>query len=170
MERDVLKMFTAPTDPYRRKTKSPHNHYSNFLSSTSLSRSKRKTLFSNIKFNKPLAPRPFVYALQSNIFKVIQTAWKVGKDGIEAGTNLVPDSVPRPIARISVTVVALAAALFVLRSFLSTAFFALATMGLVYFVFIALNKDRGSRGGSGSGRDSMEDPVEEARKIMEKFK
>ncbi|KAK8506075.1 hypothetical protein V6N11_059900 [Hibiscus sabdariffa] len=133
-------------------------------------RSKRKTLFSNIKFNKPLAPRPLVYALQSNIFKVIQTAWKVGKDGIEAGTNLVPDSVPRPIARISVTVVALAVALFVLRSFLSTAFFALATMGLVYFVLIALNKDQGPRGGSGSGSDSMEDPVEEARKIMEKYK
>ncbi|KAK8570021.1 hypothetical protein V6N13_002726 [Hibiscus sabdariffa] len=131
-------------------------------------------------------------------FSLIQTAWKVGKDGIEAGTNLVPDSVPRPIARISVTVVALAVALFVLRSFLSTAFFALvccnfflsmyawreqaspcrqrksttcrATMGLVYFVLIALNKDQGPRGGSGSGSDSMEDPVEEARKIMEKYK
>ncbi|KAK8717904.1 hypothetical protein V6N13_045156 [Hibiscus sabdariffa] len=148
--------------------------YSSFLSSTSCLRLKRKTLFSNIKFNKPLAPRPLVFALQSNFFKVIQTAWKVGKDGIEAGTNLVPDSVPRPIARISVTVVAMAAALFVLRSFLSTAFFALATMGLVYFVFIALNKDQGPRGGSGGGGGSgsapMEDPVEEARKIMEKYK
>ncbi|MBA0758434.1 hypothetical protein Gotri_021432, partial [Gossypium trilobum] len=38
-------------------------------------------------------------------------------------------------------------------------------MGLVYFVFIALNKDQGPRGGGGS--ESMEDPVEEARKIME---
>uniref|UniRef100_A0A7N2MLM4 Uncharacterized protein n=1 Tax=Quercus lobata TaxID=97700 RepID=A0A7N2MLM4_QUELO len=56
---------------------------------------------------------------------VIQTVWKVGKDGVEAGTNLVPDSVPRPIARISVTVVALTVSLFVLKSFLSTAFFAL---------------------------------------------
>ncbi|MBA0579491.1 hypothetical protein Gorai_021745, partial [Gossypium raimondii] len=93
------------------------------------------------------------------------TVWKVGKDGVEAGTNLVPDSVPRPIARISVSVVVLFVTLFVLKSFLSTAFFALATMGLVYFVFIALNKDQGPRGGSGS--ESMEDPVEEARKIME---
>ncbi|KAG4193138.1 hypothetical protein ERO13_A07G201700v2 [Gossypium hirsutum] len=142
--------------------------HSNFLSPTSFLRLKRKTLFSNIQFNKPLAPRPLVYALQSNFFKVIQTVWKVGKDGVEAGTNLVPDSVPRPIARISVSVVALFVTLFVLKSFLSTAFFALATMGLVYFVFIALNKDQGPRGGSGS--ESMEDPVEEARKIMEKYK
>ncbi|GMI69248.1 hypothetical protein like AT4G13220 [Hibiscus trionum] len=148
--------------------------HSTFLSSTSCLRLKRKPLFSNIKFNKPLAPRPLVFALQSNFFKVIQTVWKVGKDGIEAGTNLVPDSVPRPIARISVTVVALAAALFVLKSFLSTAFFVLATMGLVYFVFIALNKDQGPRGGGGGGGGGgsgpMEDPVEEARKIMEKYK
>ncbi|BBH10066.1 hypothetical protein Prudu_022747 [Prunus dulcis] len=39
----------------------------------------------------------------------------VGRDGIEAGTNLVPDSVPRSIARVSVTVVALALSLFVLK-------------------------------------------------------
>ncbi|XP_016711929.1 uncharacterized protein [Gossypium hirsutum] len=157
--------------------------HSNFLSPTSFLRLKRKTLFSNIQFNRPLAPRPLVYALQSNFFKglvvsmvfadnhvisFIQTVWKVGKDGVEAGTNLVPDSVPRPIARISVSVVVLFVTLFVLKSFLSTAFFALATMGLVYFVFIALNKDQGPRGGSGS--ESMEDPVEEARKIMEKYK
>ncbi|XVE78051.1 hypothetical protein DITRI_Ditri13aG0113200 [Diplodiscus trichospermus] len=145
--------------------------HSHFLSSTSFLRLKRKTLFSNIKFKKPLSSRPLVYALQSNFFKVIQTIWKVGKDGIEAGTNLLPDSVPRPIARISVTVVALTVTLFVLKSFLSTAFFALATMGLVYFIFIALNKDQGGpRGGGGGGTDSMEDPVEEARKIMEKYK
>ncbi|XP_021274136.1 uncharacterized protein LOC110409192 [Herrania umbratica] len=142
--------------------------HTQFLSSTSFLGLKRKTPSSNVKFNKPLLPKPLVYALQSNFFKVLQTAWKVGKDGIEAGTNLVPDSVPRPIARVSVTIVALTVTLFVLKSFLSTAFFALATMGLVYFIFIALNKDQGPRGGSGT--DSMEDPVEEARKIMEKYK
>ncbi|KAI5315563.1 hypothetical protein L3X38_044739 [Prunus dulcis] len=51
----------------------------------------------------------------SNFLKVVQTVWKVGRDGIEAGTNLVPDSVPRSIARVSVTVVALALSLFVLK-------------------------------------------------------
>ena len=41
-------------------------------------------------------------------------------------------------------------------------------MGLLYFLFIALNKDQGPRGGDGT--DTMEDPAEEARKIMEKYK
>ncbi|ERM98039.1 hypothetical protein AMTR_s00120p00080910 [Amborella trichopoda] len=58
---------------------------------------------------------------------VIQTAWRVGKDGLEAGTNLVPDSVPRPIARIGVAVLTLTLSLYVLKSLLSTAFFVLLT-------------------------------------------
>ncbi|OMO53092.1 hypothetical protein COLO4_36853 [Corchorus olitorius] len=99
--------------------------HSQFLSSPSFLRLKNKTLLSNIKFNKPLSPKPQIYALQSNFFKVFQSVWKVGKDGIEAGTSLVPDSVPRPIASISVAVVALTVTLFVLKSVLSTAFFAL---------------------------------------------
>lgn len=41
-------------------------------------------------------------------------------------------------------------------------------MGFVYFMFIALNKDKGPR--RGGGADSSEDPVEEARRIMEKYK
>ncbi|KAK9993213.1 hypothetical protein SO802_022916 [Lithocarpus litseifolius] len=116
-----------------------------------------------------------VFAAQSNFLKVIQTVWKVGKDGVEAGTNLVPDSVPRPIARISVTLVALTVSLFVLKSFLSTAFFALATMGLIYFAFIAMNKDDGPKWGGGGpkgggGTTSTEDSLEEAKRIMEKYK
>ncbi|KAJ0547795.1 hypothetical protein HanPSC8_Chr08g0336901 [Helianthus annuus] len=51
-----------------------------------------------------------------------------GRDGIEAGTSLVSESIPRPIARVSVVVVGVTVALFLLKSFLSTAFFF-----LVYF-------------------------------------
>ncbi|CAL5376530.1 unnamed protein product [Camellia sinensis] len=102
---------------------------------------------------------------------ILQTVWKVGNDGIEAGANMVPDSVPRPIARISLTVVAVALALFVLKSVLSTAFFVLAVMGLIYFTFIALNKDDGPKGGGGTTTTTTEeDSLEEARRIMEKYK
>ncbi|CAM8959046.1 unnamed protein product [Rhodiola kirilowii] len=81
--------------------------------------------------------------------------FEVGKDGIEAGTNLVPNSVPRPLARISVTVVALSLALFVLKSFLSTAFFVLCTMGLVYFIFLAVNKGDPPGGGGGGWQQRL---------------
>ncbi|KAH0657550.1 hypothetical protein KY289_026298 [Solanum tuberosum] len=99
---------------------------------------------------------------------VLQTAWRVGKDGVEAGTNMVPDAIPRPIARICVTVVGAAFALFALKSFLSTVFFALAMMGVIYFGFIALNKDDGPKGNGGTA--SADDSLEEARRIMEKYK
>ncbi|CAK7349450.1 unnamed protein product [Dovyalis caffra] len=142
--------------------KASHNHIMRF---------KEQSLLPNLRVKNPTTRNPrsgrVVFAAQSNFFKVIQTIWKVGKDGIEAGTNLVPESVPRSIARISVTVAVLAISLFVLKSFLSTAFFVLAMMGLVYFTFIALNKDQGPKGGGGT---TSEDPLEEARRIMEKYK
>ncbi|XP_009110710.2 uncharacterized protein LOC103836221 [Brassica rapa] len=115
-----------------------------------------------------------VLSAQTSLLKVLRTAWNIGKDGIEAGTNLVPVSVPRPVARISVTIAALAVSLFVLKSFLSTAFFVVGTMGFAYFLFIALNKDEApkQRGGEDniSGSKTMDDPLEEAKKIMDKYK
>ncbi|CAA7023957.1 unnamed protein product [Microthlaspi erraticum] len=114
-----------------------------------------------------------VLSAQSGFLKVLRTAWNIGKDGIEAGTNLVPVSVPRPVARISVTTAALAVSLFVIKSFLSTAFFVLGTMGFAYFLFIALNKDEApkQRGqDNSSGSKPMDDPLEEAKKIMDKYK
>ncbi|XP_052170910.1 uncharacterized protein LOC127787091 [Diospyros lotus] len=155
------------------------NHPCQFLSSESLSRLKKQSLLSTlqIKISKThkFQAVPAVFAAQSNFLKVLQTVWKVGKDGIEAGTNLVPDTVPRPVARISVTAVAVALVLFVLKSVLSTAFFVLAMMGVIYFAFIALNKDNGPKGGGGgggggTGTTSTEDSLEEARRIMEKYK
>ncbi|CAI0393921.1 unnamed protein product, partial [Linum tenue] len=114
-----------------------------------------------------------VVAAQSNFLRVIQAVWKVGKDGIDAGIRLVPVSIPRPIARVSVTVALLTVSFILLKSFLSTAFFALATMGLVYFLFIALNKDQGPKGGRVSDAptfSSEEEALKEARRIMEKYK
>nr|GLL42768.1 uncharacterized protein LOC109161893 [Ipomoea trifida] len=146
---------------------------SQFLSSNSLLKLKKQTAFSTVRFRKLNSRRfqaqpSFIYAVQSNFLKVIQTVWRVGKDGIDAGTNLVPDSIPRPLARISVTVVAVAFALFLLKSFLSTAFFALATMGVIYFAFIALNKDESPR--VDGKTTSVDESLEEARRIMDKYK
>ncbi|KAK9138137.1 hypothetical protein Sjap_008731 [Stephania japonica] len=109
-----------------------------------------------------------VAAAQSTVVRVLQTVWRVGKDGIEAGTRLVPDPVPRPIARISVAGVAVLVSLFLLKSILSTAFFVLAMMGLIYTAFVAMNKDEGPR--SDGGSTNTEDTLEEARRIMEKYK
>ncbi|KAK7373699.1 hypothetical protein VNO80_07115 [Phaseolus coccineus] len=139
-----------------------------------LLRLKNQTFHSitHFKSSRTQKPRPtfVVFAAQSNFLKVLQNAWRVGRDGIEAGTNLVPNSVPRPIARISVTIVALSVTLFVLKAFLSTAFFILATIGLSYFAYLAFNKDQGPRGNGETTSTPMDDPVEEARKIMDKYK
>ncbi|XP_022159605.1 uncharacterized protein LOC111025970 [Momordica charantia] len=150
--------------------------HSQFLPPNSL-KLKKQSLFSNSQIRKLTARGspsfPLVYAAQNNFLRVFQTVWKIGKDGIEAGTGLVPDSVPRPIARISVAIVASTIALFLLKSVLSTALFVLAMMGAIYFVFIALNKDEGPRGGGGSpssSTTSTEETLEEARRIMEKYK
>uniref|UniRef100_A0A7N0TQ21 Transmembrane protein n=1 Tax=Kalanchoe fedtschenkoi TaxID=63787 RepID=A0A7N0TQ21_KALFE len=149
---------------------------SQFSYPTSLSNLKQKHAISRIQI-KPLVSRsrrslPVVRASQSNFLRVFQTIINVAKDGIEAGTNLVPNSVPRPLARISVTLATMSLALFVLKSFLSTAFFVLCTMGLVYFIFIAVNKGDPPGGVGGGSKDytSTEDSLEEARRIMEKYK
>ncbi|KAM1153030.1 hypothetical protein FF1_035530 [Malus domestica] len=153
--------------------------HSQFFSSNSSLRLKKQSLLSAVRIKRQRTQNhrfvvAVVFASQSNFFKALQTAWKVGRDGVEAGTNLVPNSVPRPVARVSVTIVALTLSLFVLKSFLSTAFFVLATMGLVYFIFIALNKDEGPRWSGGTTstpkEDGMDDSLEEARRIMEKYK
>ncbi|XP_054781207.1 uncharacterized protein LOC129288587 [Prosopis cineraria] len=147
--------------------------HSQFLSfNSSLKFMNQPLRFTRAKISRTRKPRSsfVVLAVQSNFFKVLQTTWKVGRDGIEAAANLVPNSIPRPVARISVTFVALSLALFVLKSFLSTAFFVLATMGLVYFAFLAFNKDQGRTEVRDTTSKPMEDPVEEARKIMEKYK
>lgn len=43
-------------------------------------------------------------------------------------------------------------------------------MGLVYFAFIALNKDKDEGPRGGGGTTSTDDSLEEARRIMEKYK
>ncbi|KAH9603025.1 hypothetical protein KSS87_010705 [Heliosperma pusillum] len=98
----------------------------------------------------------------------VKTAFKIGKDGVEAGTNLVPETVPRPVARLSVAIVATALSLLVLKSFVSTVFFSLGVMGFVYFVYLALNKDKGPKLNEKPG--STDEAIDQANKIMDKYK
>lgn len=146
-----------------------------FQSPFLLSNLKNRALYPSVRVQKWRNPKSrssfIVFAQQFNFLKVIQTAWKVGNDAIDAGTSVVPAVIPRPIAKVAVAIAAVAAALFVVKSFLSTALFALAVMGLSYFIFIALNKDEGPKGDDGeSGTTSVEDSLEEARRIMDKYK
>ncbi|KAK7395338.1 hypothetical protein VNO78_15890 [Psophocarpus tetragonolobus] len=155
------------------RTLVPTHH--NFRSPNSLLRLKTKPFHLNTRFKSLRTQKPrsgfVVFAVQSNFVRVLQNAWKVGKDGIDAGSSLVPNSVPRPIARILVTIVALSVTLFVFKAFLSTAFFVLATIGLAYFAYLAFNKEQRPSGNGGTtSTPPMDDPVEEARKIMEKYK
>ncbi|KAM0822323.1 hypothetical protein ACQ4PT_060935 [Festuca glaucescens] len=110
-----------------------------------------------------------VASAQSNFSKAVQTAWRVGKDAVDAGSSLVPGSVPRPVARIGVTFLAVSVGLFLLKSVISTALFVLAMMGLIYFAFLAMNPKEGSRSVD-EGDNLSDDPAEEARRIMEKYK
>lgn len=48
-------------------------------------------------------------------------------------------------------------------------------MGLIYFVFLAFNKDDGPKGGGGSTKSttsssSVDESLEEAQRIMDKYK
>ncbi|PWZ14821.1 hypothetical protein Zm00014a_026580 [Zea mays] len=119
----------------------------------------------------PPKPRLFVASAQLDFSRAVQTAWRVGNDAVEAGSNLVPGSVPRPIARIGVAFAAVSVAFFLVKSIVSTALFVLAMMGLIYLSFLAMNPKEasGSRLDEAMGNPS-EDPVEEARRIMEKYK
>ncbi|CAL5087449.1 unnamed protein product [Urochloa decumbens] len=119
----------------------------------------------------PQRSRLVVVSAQFDFARAVQTAWRVGNDAVEAGSNLVPGSVPRPIAKIVVTFAAVSVSLFLLKSVVSTALFVLAMMGLIYLGFLAMNPKEasGSRMNETGGNPS-EDPVEEARRIMEKYK
>ncbi|BFI34088.1 hypothetical protein MPTK2_4g20800 [Marchantia polymorpha subsp. ruderalis] len=107
---------------------------------------------------------------------VIATLVKLGKQGLEVGTKLVPDSVPRPVAQAGVGLAGLVVGSFVLRSLFSTVFFIVAVGGLSYIGFLYLTKGEGSSssGGTldkGSGKPkSTDEALEEARKIMDKYK
>ncbi|XP_024365919.1 uncharacterized protein [Physcomitrium patens] len=97
---------------------------------------------------------------------------KTGKNALDAGTNLVPESIPRGVARIIVGLVGASVVTYALRALFSTALFILAIAGFSYLAYMYLNKDSdsGSGGGGGGKPRNTDDSLEEARRIMEKYK
>lgn len=108
-----------------------------------------------------------------DVFKAAGFIVKAGKNALDAGTDLVPATIPRGVARIIVGVVGAAVLTYALRALFSTALFVLAIGGFSYLAYIYVNKDKdsGSGGGGGSGSSrSTDDSLEEARRIMDKYK
>ncbi|KAH9308300.1 hypothetical protein KI387_036211, partial [Taxus chinensis] len=84
-----------------------------------------KRSYSVRKVQAPRIRFGVVAAQQTDIFKVLGTIWKTSKNVLDAGSKLVPESVPRPVARVGVAIGGFVAISFILKSVLSTALFIL---------------------------------------------
>eukprot|EP00240_Pyramimonas_obovata_P013513 CAMPEP_0118957408 /NCGR_PEP_ID=MMETSP1169-20130426/62090_1 /TAXON_ID=36882 /ORGANISM="Pyramimonas obovata, Strain CCMP722" /LENGTH=237 /DNA_ID=CAMNT_0006905489 /DNA_START=422 /DNA_END=1135 /DNA_ORIENTATION=+ len=99
-------------------------------------------------------------------------ALSVVKTAVNAAAGLVPDSVPRPVAKGGVVAVLAGTSFLALKAVLSTFISLLAIAALAV---AALTVSKGSGGGGGSGDDNSggeggDDALEEARRIMDKYK
>ncbi|CAK9231705.1 unnamed protein product [Sphagnum troendelagicum] len=120
-------------------------------------------------------PRPagrIIAEQKTDLLRVLGFALRAGKEGLDAGTKLVPETVPRPVAQVGVGLVGVFMVTYFLRYLFTTALFILVIGVFSYMAYLFLNKDNDSTGGGGGGGDSgtSDDPVEEARRIMEKYK
>ncbi|KAG0616941.1 hypothetical protein M758_5G153700 [Ceratodon purpureus] len=112
---------------------------------------------------------------KTDVFKAAGFIVKAGKNALDAGTDLVPDTIPRGVARIIVGIVGAAVVTYALRALFSTALFVLAIGGFSYlaYIYVSKDKDSGSGGGGGGGSGSSrntDDSLDEARRIMDKYK
>ena len=109
--------------------------------------------------------------------KLLKQAAGVAKDAVESAAALVPESVPRPAAKGLVSVAFAMVVVFTVKSIFSTALTAilLGGAGWAMMNFTSSNDDSGrGRGDDGStgdrGQGDEDDPLEEARRIMSKYK
>eukprot|EP00242_Pyramimonas_sp_CCMP2087_P004744 CAMPEP_0198211856 /NCGR_PEP_ID=MMETSP1445-20131203/25382_1 /TAXON_ID=36898 /ORGANISM="Pyramimonas sp., Strain CCMP2087" /LENGTH=181 /DNA_ID=CAMNT_0043886205 /DNA_START=113 /DNA_END=658 /DNA_ORIENTATION=+ len=99
----------------------------------------------------------------------VTKALSVAKSAVNTAANLVPESVPRPIAKGGVVTVAFGIALFALKAVLST-FFSILAIGALGVTLLTLSKGSKGDGGGGGDGDGGDDSLEEARRIMDKYK
>ena len=110
--------------------------------------------------------------------KLLKQAAGVAKDAVESAAALVPESVPRPAAKGLVSVAFAMVVVVTVKSIFSTALTAilLGGAGWAMMNFTSSNDDdsgrgRGDDGSTGDrGQGDEDDPLEEARRIMSKYK
>lgn len=102
--------------------------------------------------------------------------WRKAADAVapvvDGLSNLVPESVPRPVAKAGVAVLGTGLVLWTVSSLFKTAV-SLAAFGLLGFVAFTIflsSGGGGDDGGASGGKDGEEDPLDEARRIMGKYK
>lgn len=109
----------------------------------------------------------------ANFDKVIGTVVRTGREGIVSATKLVPDSVPRPAATAGVVVAGFLVFSLILKALFNTFLTLVVVGGLGYgaFVYLTRSDDDSGKGGSGpSSSKPSDDPLDEARRIMDKYK
>eukprot|EP00270_Netrium_digitus_P004297 TRINITY_DN1530_c0_g1_i2.p1 TRINITY_DN1530_c0_g1~~TRINITY_DN1530_c0_g1_i2.p1 ORF type:complete len:192 (-),score=48.80 TRINITY_DN1530_c0_g1_i2:151-726(-) len=102
----------------------------------------------------------------------VTTAARVGLEALESATSLVPASVPRPVARAGVAGAAVILSLTLISAAFNTLITLLVVGGLSYaaVVYFTGGRGGGSSGGGATGGISPDDSLEEAKRIMEKYK
>lgn len=105
-------------------------------------------------------------------------ALKVGGGLVDAASDLVPSSVPRPVAKAGVALAGAGVAFWVLQKVVSTVItLAVVGVGVYFYLGRGASSDGGKdddaagsrRGGNGGNGDDMDDPLAEARRIMSKY-
>lgn len=111
----------------------------------------------------------------------LDSALATGKGLVESAASLVPESVPRPVAKGGVAVVGGLLAFTLLQKLVSTVLTVALLGGAAWWYFQSSSSgggggssgDAGSSSGGGGGRrddDALDDPLAEARRIMDKYK
>ena len=114
--------------------------------------------------------RPSAASQTDVVVEKAKEALKVLSPLVDAASDLVPASVPRPAAKVGVSVLGGGVVFALLSSLLNTAFTLLVLASLA-FVAYTINREGGGKGGSGGGSDGdADDPLEAARRIMDKYK
>lgn len=107
----------------------------------------------------------------------IDNALEVGGNLVESAASLVPDSVPRGVAKGGVAVAGVLVAFWVLQKLVSTVLTVALLGGAAWFYFqyggssgSSDDSSKRSSGSSGSKDVDLNDPLAEARRIMDKYK